>query len=297
MEDKPLPRRAPLSPMGAIASGEVPLPNWVRECVTGRRRSRFAGAPGPFRSPGAPAPGEVNATPGGLRFQSETSIAARGDTVVVGFNDADGFSNPSGISVSGYSYSHDGGQTFTYGGQLPVPGNGDAVYGDPDVKVWVDPATDQAVFVYSSLFIIAAGNSSLSVHVSTDGGATWSLPREAVPITNAIGFADKEFLSLDPETGRLVLSWTSFATTTTMQAITSDDLGLTWSAVDTISARPEDGQGSCPRFDPTSDRAYIVWWAFGSPNTISMVRSSDNGDHLVGAGGHRVRRGAFHPAA
>ncbi len=266
----------PRSSMGALFSGQTPVPSWLTS-VDRPSPYRLLRAPGlPLAAPAQNAPGEVDVTPGGPRFQSETTVAARGDTVVVGYNDASGFFNANGISVSGFSYSHDGGQTYTYGGQLPILANGDAVRGDPDVKVWVDPVADKAVFVYSSLYATSTGNSSLCVHVSSDGGATWSAPREATPATSASDFPDKEFLSVDRETGRIMLSWTNFGAATTMRCVTSDDFGSSWSPATVFSARPEDGQGSCPRFDPTSDRAYIVWWAFGSPNTISFVRSSDN---------------------
>ncbi len=96
-------------------------------------------APAPW---GAPAlfGGDLNITPGAPRFQSETTIAVKGDTIVVGFNDANGFLNPNGVSVSGFAYSHDGGASFTYGGQLPLAGGGDMVRGDPGVQRLGEPA-------------------------------------------------------------------------------------------------------------------------------------------------------------
>lgn len=263
--------KAEPSSMGAIFMGKTSLPRWY-----------IQRSPGDFVPPIGFAPfgigsGDINVTPGVPRFQSETSIAAYNDSIVVGFNDADGFSTPLGTSVSGFSYSHDGGNTFTYGGQLPLFGFGEAVRGDPDVKVWVNPVNGKATFVYSSLYLTPGGLFSLCVHVSTDGGMTWSLPREATTVSSAIDFADKEFLDIDPETGRILLSWTSFGATLQMRTTYSDDFGLTWAPVTAFSARPTDGQGSCPRFDPNSNRAYIVWWNYTSPASISFVRSSDNG--------------------
>ena len=266
-----------LSSMGALVAGKVPLPSWLDSVLHPTRLVPLSTTAGGTGGSARLAPGEVNVTPGASRFQSETTIAARGDTVVVGFNDAAGFFNPDGVSVSGFAYSHDGGQTFTYGGQLPKADDDDAVYGDPDVKVWVDPATDSAVFVYSSIYRTSDGKNSLCIHVSTDGGVTWDGPRNVTTVESDSLFADKEFLNVDPETGRVMLSWTSFGSTVTMRTVYSDDLGLTWSAPVTFSSRPEDGQGSCPRFDPTSDKAYIVWKAYGSPGAISFVRSLDNG--------------------
>jgi hypothetical protein len=269
------PERPEPSAMGALFMGRAPLPPWldsVTEPTPGPPPAAFL----PRLAEKGPSLGDLNLTPGVPRFQSETSIAAAGDLVVVGFNDASGFFNPDGISVSGFAWSGDGGQSFTYGEQLPVAGGGDAVRGDPDVKAWTDPGTQQVTFVYSSIYRTVSGENSLCVHVSTDGGQTWDGPREVSTITSTSDFADKEFLDVDPETGRLLLSWTSFGSSLEMRTTYSDDFGLSWAPYTVFSSRPEDGQGSCPRFDPTSDAAYIVWRAFGA-GAISLVRSTDNG--------------------
>src|ERR1700747_3475804 len=50
--------------------------------------------------------------------QSETSVAAFGDKVVVGFNDSLVCCIPA-LNLSGYSVSNDGGSTFTNMGDLP----------------------------------------------------------------------------------------------------------------------------------------------------------------------------------
>jgi len=272
--EKSLPTRGPeLSAMGAIASGRVPVPTaWTKTTAK-------PSLGGPGRAPQSLADGEVNVTPNAPFFQSETSVAAHGDTVVAGFNDADGFSNPAGPSVSGFSYSHDGGATFTYGGQLPVLGGGDQVFGDPDVKVWVNPSTGAVVFVYSSIYVTTGGLSSLCVHVSTDGGVTWAGPREVTPVNSSTDFADKEFIDIDPETGRILLSFSNFGSASfAMQATYSDDLALTWSTPVSFDTRASGGQGSCPRFDPNSNRAYIVWRSFGgTPDAVSLATSTDNG--------------------
>jgi hypothetical protein len=269
------PERPEPSAMGALFMGLTPLPPWldsVTEPTPGPPPAAFL----PRLPEKGPSLGALNLTPGVPRFQSETSVAVIGDLVVVGFNDASGFFNPDGISVSGFAWSADGGQNFTYGGQLPVLGGSDAVRGDPDVKAWIDPGTQEVTFVYSSIYRTVSGDNSLCVHVSTDGGQTWDGPREVSPITSSSVFADKEFMDVDPETGRVLLSWTSFGSTLEMRSIYSDDFGLNWAPYTAFASRPEDGQGSCPRFDPTSDAAYIVWRAFGA-GEISLVRSTDNG--------------------
>src|SRR5205814_7178937 len=53
--------------------------------------------------------------------QSETAIAASGPNVVAGYNDSQhtGLFFTQASSLSGYSYSTNGGQSFTDGGVLP----------------------------------------------------------------------------------------------------------------------------------------------------------------------------------
>jgi len=159
--------------------------------------------------------------------QAEVSIAvdSTGQHIVIGYNDTRGFSlNP--VSVSGVMYSDDGGVTFVDGGQLPSPGSDTIgatrlpqVLGDPDVRY-----LGGCNFVYSSILIkkfsATTAAQTMGVHRSTDCGHTWAGPFEVTPVTNPNGLvsgsgaprdsADKEFIDVDPETGRVLLSWTNF---------------------------------------------------------------------------------------
>jgi hypothetical protein len=254
-----------ISPMGAIARGDEPYPDV----------SQLNPGAGPETAPQAPLGlqgiDRLVHSPTATDFQSETSIAKNGNQVVVGYNDIRGFALPT-TSVSGYSYSADGGLTWTDGGQLPTfnqPFEG--VFGDPDVKTWTDGG-GQRYFFYSSLYTNAGGNSSLCLHVSTDGGATWSTPREVTTATSASDFPDKEFMDVDPETGRIFISWTNFGAGTTMRVTYSDDQGLTWNGPTVFASS---GQGSIPRaMGNGSPNVYIAWLSSG---TIQFVRSTDNG--------------------
>ena len=113
------------------------------------------------------------------QLQSETSIAvdSTGQHIVIGFNDFRGFTATT-TSVSGFSYSDDGGATFIDGGQLSVGPTTivggqrlPQVFGDPDVKY-----LGGCNFVYSSILLKAfsptAAVQTLSVHRSTDCGHT-----------------------------------------------------------------------------------------------------------------------------
>lgn len=249
--------------------------------------------------------------PGGLREgpsggQAELSIAVdpTGQFIVVGFNDTRGFArNP--ISVSGYMYSSDYGKTFTDGGQLPVTtGTGTIgttvfpqIFGDPEVKY-----LGGCTFIYSSILVTrlsATGTAqTMGVHRSTDCGATWSGPYEVVPATNPGGLltaggsardaADKEFMDVDPDTGRVMMTWTNFGTTSVqIRSAFSDDGGLTWPAANgrLIAATDADGQASMPRFAGNgSNNVYVTWRRFPFPgalfgygNITAFARSTDNG--------------------
>jgi hypothetical protein len=236
--------------------------------------------------------------------QAELSIAvdSTGQHVVVGFNDSRGFSsNP--VSVSGFMYSDDGGVTFVDGGQLPTPGTDvigttrlPQVLGDPDIRY-----LGGCNFVYSSILIkkfsATTAAQTMGVHRSTDCGHTWAGPFEVPSVTNPHGAvsgsgaprdaADKEFIDVDPETGRVLMTWSNFTPFSPggveISGTYSDNILTatppTWSARSIIANGVTDGQSSQPRFARGSNNAYVVWRQFPSlnGNTIGFSRSTDNG--------------------
>ena len=111
--------------------------------------------------------------------QSETSIAVSGLNVAVGFNDSQttGLFLTSGSNISGYSYSTDGGQTFTDGGAVPqTPGTNN--FGDP----WL--ASDSNGNMYYAQLVLNLADEldnnrfglDVGVSRSSDGGKTWTAP-------------------------------------------------------------------------------------------------------------------------
>ena len=248
--------------MGQIARGDLPRPDVS---------ALFSKHVGPtLVATGLQAADQLVHSPTAFGFQSETTIAVNGSNIVVGYNDIRGF----GLTpdrVTGYSYSSDGGATWTDGGQLPSSGPTDGIFGDPDVKTWTDSESGSDYFFMSSLYTTPGGMSSLCLHVSNDGGATWSAPREVTSATTT-GFADKEFIDVDPETGRILIAWSNFGTGS-VRVSHSDDLGLTWSAASILGL----GFGAVPRADGSKGWAYVAWRTFTS-GEIQLARSSDNGD-------------------
>ena len=249
--------------------------------------------------------GDAEEAPGG---QAELSIAVdgSGQHVVIGFNDTRGFSeNP--ISLSGVLYSNDGGRTFTDIGRLPSPGNESIgstllpqVFGDPEVKY-----LGNCVFVYSSIlvakFSATTAVQTMGLHRSKDCGKTWEGPFVITAATNPNGLveddepadaADKEFMDVDPDTGRLMVSWSNFTPAApggveirTAFADNAKQSGPPiWSAGTIVAADASDGQSSIPRFAAGSPNAYVAWRRFPFPgtflglgNVIGFARSLDNG--------------------
>jgi len=232
--------------------------------------------------------------PGDLGLQSESTIAANADgsILVAGYNDARGFS-VTPLSLSGIARSTDGGATWNEvpvgpGGAGVLPGIASGqVYGDPDVRY--DPTRD--LFVYSSIFVRPSdGLQGLSLHYSNSGasaGSAWTGPVEVTPAFVAATAADKEFIDVNPVTGRILVTWTSFgAGVVKILSSYSDDLGATWSTAAQLTATGAgiaSVQASSPRFLPgtnnSDSNAYVVWRTSPASNTrnIGCARSTDGG--------------------
>jgi hypothetical protein len=121
--------------------------------------------------------------------QSETTIAVAGSHIAVGYNDSQqtGLFLTAGSDITGYSYSADGGASFTDGGT--VPNTPEFVnFGDP----WL--ASTRAGDMYYSTLAFDLFNFNLDVAVakSTDGGKTWGTPVPVFrPPFNIFYFGDK----------------------------------------------------------------------------------------------------------
>ncbi|MBI4908569.1 MAG: exo-alpha-sialidase [Acidobacteria bacterium] len=245
--------------------------------------------------------------------QSEFSMAVdpTGRNIVVGFNSPTRNSDPT--SISGVAYSTDGGETFQDGGVLRTTSNGidpdgiavPRLHGDPALA-WV-PGGDGCNFVYASILeagFPAAGPFTgiaftLGIHRTRDCGKTWEGPFEVPSATNPHGLisagsprddADKELLDVDPETGRVLMTWTNFTLTrfapggTEISASYSDDVMTgnppKWSERVILSANISDGggHGSMPRFGPEgSNTAYVAWSCGSFGYNVCFAASADNG--------------------
>ena len=237
--------------------------------------------------------------PSGGQAEMAIAVDATGNNIVIGYNDTRGFS-VSPNSLSGVAWSNNGGLTFVDAGQLPNPTNGSLgatalpqVFGDPDIKYVPGGAGCQ--FIYASIFVVGkpvggpftSSAQTMSIHRSTDCGHTWAGPFEVTSATQPVASADaadKEFIDVDPDTGRVLLSWTNFGSTgSTIRTTFSDNIMSatppTWSASVRVDTSAGAVQGSVPRFAGNgSPNAYVSWYQDTTGTVLTQfVRSTDNG--------------------
>jgi hypothetical protein len=142
-----------------VGKGFVSIPdlNAPGEPPTGKSSAAIA------VSPGSPVHGtNIRTTGPGDNTQSEISMAASGPSIVISFNDFSG-------NGTGYVTSTDGGKTFSSKTSPPTPVNA-VPAGDPGVT-----GDLAGRFYLTQIFDNdGAGRCTNSVHVSTDGGKTFS---------------------------------------------------------------------------------------------------------------------------
>lgn len=195
-------------------------------------------------------------TPGN---QNEITMAVASDgRIHMGWNDA---RQPNPDYRCGYSYSTDGGLTWSANRLFHVPG-WDA---DGDPVVVVD--ADDTVYFICMPFSRSGGGSQIVVYNSTDGGVTWSAPATASDTTN--GFNDKPWAHAAGTT--LHVCYANFAGGgTELRYTRSFDRGATWEPT-----RILDRNGNGCVFASTNAGDLHLAWVRGG--VIYALRSLDQG--------------------
>jgi hypothetical protein len=196
--------------------------------------------------------------------QSETSLVAFGNTVVVGFNDSGSFTGGAS-KFTGFARSTDGGATFVDGGTLPTNPIGDA--GDPVLAR--DETTGRIYF--STLGFNAPG--TIQMFRSDDGGATWMAPVNATPGGSS---EDKQWHTVDnfpgAGNGNVYLLSRRFGAGPGIYFFRSTDHGATFGpAGGTLIVGGS--QGAFVAVGP--DHAVYAFWFAGA--TLQVRKSTDFG--------------------
>ncbi|KAF0247707.1 MAG: hypothetical protein FD167_2892, partial [bacterium] len=211
-----------------------------------------------------------NTDAGANDTQSETSIAVAGNgNLVVGYNDSGSLAFGDGNHFTGYSFSTNGGTSFTDVTNLPDDPSGDGDAGDPIIDV---NRTNGNVYMATLGFNI--GN--LRVFRSTDNGATFGTPVNGSP--GSTGFQDKEWIAVDnfagTGQGNVYLAWRNFNSTNDMRLTRSTDNGATFGNNIQIATG---GQGANIVVG-TDHSLYYFWYnSSATPRRITLRKSTDFG--------------------
>jgi hypothetical protein len=219
--------------------------------------------------------------------QSEESVAALGDYVVAAWNDGQGSSM--GGAYQGYSWSNDGGQTWTDGGDPPKHPSYPSFRWMSDPVLTVNEKT--GTFYYCAMANTDATHNALAlVRGSFTGGVfSWQDVRIVREVTNSTAYLDKLWITADSSGAgtSVYLTYTTFTVAGNhIDLQRSTDGGLTWSAAQRLSNNGDNGQvqASRPAVGPGGE-LYVLWFAIGQSTAEDFLRlrKSTNGGQNFGS--------------
>jgi hypothetical protein len=179
----------------------------------------------------------------------------------------------------GYSYSTDGGTTWSVSQLIPAL--------DPNHPLASDPVVvsdTNGNFFVATVSLTNAGALDLLVFKSTDGGATFATYYFVQG--GGANDEDKEWMICDltkgssPYKNNLYISWTRFGTPAGILLTKSTNGGLNWSSPVQVSSGGG-VQGSDPAIGPNGE-VYDVWVGGNSTNDIIYFNKSTNGGATFG---------------
>ncbi len=205
--------------------------------------------------------------------QCETSIVAWNQYLIAAWNDGKGFHDGSN-QYQGYATSADGGQTWTDRGTFPIPAGSPNWSWTSDPVLAVNPRT--GAFYFSALIDPdgPSGNTNgIGVVKGRFSGSNvvWQTPSLVRSVNYSSEFLDKQWIAVDPGTGRVYLSYTRFVSNVSEINFQAADSALTsWSTPVLVSvnsnniALDERGlvQGSRPVVGPDGT-VYVMYYKIG----------------------------------
>jgi hypothetical protein len=228
--------------------------------------------------------------------QSETSIAADGNNLLVTWNDGEGFGHypggpPAQYQLQGYGFSSDGGATFTDGGAVPAPVGFPKWEWISDPVVVVNTTTHE--FWYCGLMYPdgppttdggTGSHNGVGVVKGTFSGSTftWGTPVVVVDSLSSQFIYDKEWIAVNPLNGDVYVSWTRFDISgDRIEFSRSRNGGATWSAPFVLSNATDNLNGLVQGsrvFVGLDSTVYAVWQAIGltTDNDFFRMRKSLN---------------------
>jgi len=173
----------------------------------------------------------------------------------------------------GYSYSTDGGETWSVSALTPQI--------IPDAPLSSDPVV--VVDTSGNFYIITVSlnetnaNGELWVFKSTDQGVTFN---QVYEMASGPWFEDKEWAATDlnpvsPFANTIYCSWTRFSFGTEILLIRSTDEGMTWNSPVQVSDLGG-VQGSFPAVGPNGE-VYVIWLGYSGSGQIMFDKSTDGG--------------------
>ncbi len=211
--------------------------------------------------------------------QSETTLvvfgaAGNGSTGCSAFNDSGSFVPPATPTskFTGFSWSTDGGASWTDEGTLPTNANGDV--GDP---VLARSSLTGTIFLSTLQF----SGSGIRVFPSTDNCNTFAAPVQGAP--GKTGFQDKEWIAVDNFTGsgqgNVYLVERDFGPGNGIYFFRSTNNGATFlpsGGTLIASGAANNVQGAYVTVGP-DHAVYVFFFDQSSPQRIRMCRSNDQG--------------------
>jgi hypothetical protein len=219
--------------------------------------------------------------------QSEETVAALGDLVLVAWNDGQGSST--GGAYQGYAWSDDGGQTWVDGGDPPRP----AAY--PDFRWMSDPVLTvnekTGVFYYCAMANTDLSHNAIAVARGsfTDGAFAWQDVVVVREVSSNMAFLDKPWIVADSSGagGSVYVTYSTFTIRDNqIDFQRSSDGGGTWASRQKLSSTADQGrvQASRPVVGPGGE-LYVLWFAIGNdiPQDFLRLRKSTDRGQSFGA--------------